>query len=316
MSSADNADASQAQLQLLLAELKRIEGQQQQLKKAAAENQVLIVHPVEGFKADDVDEYAEPEEVKPDPDRFVPSGGMTGFDVAKDLLKIDFSPPKEAPEEFRALSFVAPPKKQGYTRPALLASQIYHQGSFGAMDPASNDLYMFLEKLQQQQKEVVALIKERQRIIAAKNRDSPSPVMADAAVTGVSPSLKSVTDAIPAKPSRFALPSEGDAVLLKAKTAGLQELNPGLGAQAEVLAMRVQAGEDVQGTAAGMEPVTTTGNNPVTESRAAAVTGGGTGGSGYQFNNTPSTAGTPPGPHKSHKSSKSWSKRLKHKLGF
>ena len=35
---------------------------------------MLIVHPVEGFKADDVDEYAEPEEVKPDPDRFVPSG--------------------------------------------------------------------------------------------------------------------------------------------------------------------------------------------------------------------------------------------------
>ena len=66
-------------------------------------------------------------------------------------------------------------------------------GSFGAMDPASNDLYMFLEKLQQQQKEVVALIKERQRIIAAKNGDSPSPVTADAAVMGVSPSLKSVT---------------------------------------------------------------------------------------------------------------------------
>ena len=66
-------------------------------------------------------------------------------------------------------------------------------GSFGAMDPASNDLYMFLEKLQQQQKEVVALIKERQRIIAARNGDSPSPVTADAAVMGVSPSLKSVT---------------------------------------------------------------------------------------------------------------------------
>ena len=43
-------------------------------------------------------------------------------------------------------------------------------------------------------------------------------------------------DAIPAKPSRFAIPSEGDAVLLKAKTAGV---HPGLGAQAEVLAMRV-----------------------------------------------------------------------------
>ena len=48
-------------------------------------------------------------------------------------------------------------------------------GSFGAMDPASKDLYMFLEKLQEQQKEVVALIKERQRIVAAKNGDAPSP---------------------------------------------------------------------------------------------------------------------------------------------
>ena len=66
-------------------------------------------------------------------------------------------------------------------------------------------------------------------------------------------------DAIPAKPSRFAIPSEGDVALLKAKTAGLQEVNQGLGAQAEVLAMRVQAGGDVQGTAAGMEAVTTTG---------------------------------------------------------
>ena len=69
-------------------------------------------------------------------------------------------------------------------------------GSFGAMDPASNDLYTFLEKLQQQQKEVVALIKERQRIIA-KNGDSPLPVSADAAVMGISPLLKSVTGLSP-----------------------------------------------------------------------------------------------------------------------
>lgn len=37
------------------------------------------------------------------------------------------------------------------------------------MDPASHDLYMFLEKLQEQQKEVVNLIKERQRIIAERD---------------------------------------------------------------------------------------------------------------------------------------------------
>lgn len=68
------ADAGQAQLQLLLAELKRIEGQQQQLKSAAAHNEVLIVHPVKGFNLDAEDEYAEEFEVKPDPDKFIPSG--------------------------------------------------------------------------------------------------------------------------------------------------------------------------------------------------------------------------------------------------
>ena len=69
-----DAEASQAQLQLLLAELKRIEGQQQQLKTAAAENKVLIVHPVKGFDLDEEDEYAEEEEAQPNPDRFIPSG--------------------------------------------------------------------------------------------------------------------------------------------------------------------------------------------------------------------------------------------------
>lgn len=54
---------------------------------------------------------------------------MTGFEVAKDLMKIDFSPPSEAPEEFRALTFAAPPMKKGQGKPALLASQIYHQGT-------------------------------------------------------------------------------------------------------------------------------------------------------------------------------------------
>lgn len=56
------------------------------------------------------------------------TGGLTGFNVAKDLMKLDFSPPKEAPEEFRALTFSAPPTVKGQGRPALLASQIYHQG--------------------------------------------------------------------------------------------------------------------------------------------------------------------------------------------
>lgn len=66
---------SEAQMQLLFAELKRIEGQQEQLKSAVAQNRVLVVHPPRGFHADSLeDEYAEEKEVKPDPDRFIPSG--------------------------------------------------------------------------------------------------------------------------------------------------------------------------------------------------------------------------------------------------
>ena len=44
-------------------------------------------------------------------------------------MKINFSPPSEAPEEFRALNFVAPPAAKGQGRPALLASAIYSQGT-------------------------------------------------------------------------------------------------------------------------------------------------------------------------------------------
>ena len=57
------------------------------------------------------------------------AGGLTGFEVAKDLMKINFSPPSEAPEEFRALNFQAPPAAKGQGRPALLASAIYSQGT-------------------------------------------------------------------------------------------------------------------------------------------------------------------------------------------
>lgn len=35
----------------------------------------------------------------------VVSGGLAGFHVASDLLNIDFSPPEEAPEEFRAVAY-------------------------------------------------------------------------------------------------------------------------------------------------------------------------------------------------------------------
>lgn len=62
----------------MLAELKRIEGQQQQLKTAAAENKVLIVHPIEGvILEEEDDDYAVAPEAKADPDLFVPSGEIS-----------------------------------------------------------------------------------------------------------------------------------------------------------------------------------------------------------------------------------------------
>jgi len=57
------------------------------------------------------------------------TGGLTGFNVAKDLLKLDFSSPEEAPEEFRAVVFNAPPAKKGMRMPSLTALEIQTQGN-------------------------------------------------------------------------------------------------------------------------------------------------------------------------------------------
>ena len=55
-------------------------------------------------------------------------GGLTGFGVAKDLMKLDFSNPEDAPEEFRAVTFNAPPAKKGMRMPSLTALEIQTQG--------------------------------------------------------------------------------------------------------------------------------------------------------------------------------------------
>ncbi len=39
------------------------------------------------------------------PQRFVVSGGLARFNVAQDLLNVDFSPPEDAPAEFRAVQY-------------------------------------------------------------------------------------------------------------------------------------------------------------------------------------------------------------------
>ncbi|KAL0033536.1 hypothetical protein WJX79_002484 [Trebouxia sp. C0005] len=153
---------TEAQMQLLFAELKRIEGQQQQLKTAVAQNKVLVVHPPKGFAGPSVEEeYAEEEEAQPNPDKFIPSGGLTGFNVAKDLLKLDFSSPEEAPEEFRAVVFNAPPAKKGMRMPSLTALEIQTQGSFGVIE--EKGLKMFLRRLQEDQQDMLELIKDREK---------------------------------------------------------------------------------------------------------------------------------------------------------
>lgn len=48
------------------------------------------------------DKHEKPKRAAP---KYVVSGGLTGFGVAQDLLNIDFSPPEEAPQEFRAMAF-------------------------------------------------------------------------------------------------------------------------------------------------------------------------------------------------------------------
>lgn len=43
-------------------------------------------------------------------------------------MKLDFSNPEEAPEEFRAVTFNAPPAKKGMRMPSLTALEIQTQG--------------------------------------------------------------------------------------------------------------------------------------------------------------------------------------------
>ena len=63
------------------------------------------------------------------------TGGLTGFEVAKDLMKLDFSTPEEAPEEFRAVMFNMPPAKKGMRMPSLTALEIQTQGVLRCCQP-------------------------------------------------------------------------------------------------------------------------------------------------------------------------------------
>jgi hypothetical protein len=67
---------------------------------------ITLCYPVQELLDSDDDEEEE-QKPKKQPPKYVASGGLTGFGVAQDLLHIDFSPPEEAPEEFKAQPFNA-----------------------------------------------------------------------------------------------------------------------------------------------------------------------------------------------------------------
>jgi hypothetical protein len=41
------------------------------------------------------------------PQRFVAAGGLASFNIAQDLLNVEFGPPERAPEQFRAIPYDA-----------------------------------------------------------------------------------------------------------------------------------------------------------------------------------------------------------------
>ncbi len=72
-----------------------------------------------------------------------------------------------------------------------------------------------------------------------------------------------VGDATPANPSRFANAAARDAAFKRAKEAGMPRQNgvPITGLQTQVMAMRMEGGGVTQGTAPGVEAVTSTGQS-------------------------------------------------------
>ncbi|KAK9916875.1 hypothetical protein WJX75_008213 [Coccomyxa subellipsoidea] len=120
------------QLDSLLDELNRIQGQQE---------------------LDDEDDDKPAEKAPP---KYVVSGGLTGFGVAQDLLHIDFSPPEEAPKEFKAMPFNS-------KRLTTLKSGL--SGTFGKVDAMSEILTEYLQRLEEQQESVMQLIKNQRQFL-------------------------------------------------------------------------------------------------------------------------------------------------------
>ncbi|KAK9830377.1 hypothetical protein WJX72_011403 [[Myrmecia] bisecta] len=154
-------EAGNEALQLVLAELKRVENQQKKLKDAVDHNKAIVVHP--RIEDEETPRAPTPKEL------VVASGGLTGFGVAADLLMLDFSTPEEAPQEYRAMSFNrggAAPRKQ-------------HSMDYGTLDPGmsaelSSELRTYLKRLEDQQREMLSIINSHRRYLAERRGETPT----------------------------------------------------------------------------------------------------------------------------------------------
>ncbi|KAK9805406.1 hypothetical protein WJX73_001936 [Symbiochloris irregularis] len=152
------------QLGLLLGELRRIEGHQQQLETAVNSNRAIVVVPRQEVLEE---EPPTPGVKPPEKKQNIVSGGLTGFAVAEDLLNMDFKDPEEVPEEFKAMAYNATTTKE------IKKGDRTISGSFGTLDPASAELARFLKRLQQQQQQVLELIAEKEAEFRAQLAGRP-----------------------------------------------------------------------------------------------------------------------------------------------
>ena len=139
-----------------------------------------------------MDEDEEEVKEKPVP-KYVVSGGLTGFGVANDLMFIDFSPPEEAPEEFRATPYNAKKittLKSGVSGTGIVDQLVsrtsslewsatctlptertrimhMHAGTFGKVDPGGDILIEYLKQLEEQQAMVKEMIANQRLLLTS-----------------------------------------------------------------------------------------------------------------------------------------------------
>ncbi|CAL5228811.1 g12011 [Coccomyxa viridis] len=152
-------------LDALIAELERIEGHEAMLQDAVANDKAVVVHPrPEALAA------PRAPDTPATPQSFIVEGGLASFEVAQDLLYLDFSQPEHAPQEFRNLS---------YDPERTTSFGSGNSGSFGQLDPASLALHDYLRRIQQQAQQVRNLIDGQRQLRPVEKVLAPGGSSAD-----------------------------------------------------------------------------------------------------------------------------------------